>query len=133
MTLFKLGNELLYARTGKTFFNSDPLVFDLGGTGVNLTALSGAAPVLDMRGNGFAAHTGWIGVNNGILVLQQQQHSLRRRRQRHLSFRPRLRPRHHPCQPHRSLLPSGLARRHSRNQSKLSSLAFENMATIAYK
>jgi hypothetical protein len=69
--MFKLGNELLYVRTGKTFFNNDPLVFDLGGTGVNLTALGSAAPLLDMRGNGFAVHTGWVGANDGILVLQQ--------------------------------------------------------------
>ncbi len=71
MTAFKLGNELLYTRTGQTFFNSDPLVFDLSGTGVDLTALSDAAPMLDMRGDGFAVHTGWVGAGQGILVLQQ--------------------------------------------------------------
>ena len=69
--MFKLGNEMLYTRTGKTFFNNDPLVFDLGGTGVDLTALGSRAPALDMRGNGFAVHTGWVGANDGILVLQQ--------------------------------------------------------------
>jgi hypothetical protein len=69
--MFKLGNEMLYTRTGKTFFNNDPLVFDLGGTGVNLTTLGSRAPALDMRGNGFAVHTGWVGANDGILVLQQ--------------------------------------------------------------
>jgi hypothetical protein len=46
-------------------------VFDLGGTGVGLTALSASAPMLDMLGTGFAVHTGWVGVNDGILVLQQ--------------------------------------------------------------
>jgi Ca2+-binding RTX toxin-like protein len=71
MTYFKLGNELLYAKTGKTFFNSDPLVLDLSGTGINVTALSDTAPMLDMRGDGFAVHTGWVGASDGILVLQQ--------------------------------------------------------------
>jgi hypothetical protein len=32
-----------------------------GGNGVHLTGLSGEAPMLDMRGNGFAVHTGWVG------------------------------------------------------------------------
>jgi hypothetical protein len=68
---FKIGNELLYVRTGMKFFNADPLVFDLSGTGIDLTAQSEAAPMLDMRGNGFAVHTGWVGASNGILVLQQ--------------------------------------------------------------
>jgi hypothetical protein len=70
-TLFKLGNEILYAKTGQTFFNSDPLVLDLSGTGIHVTALSDSAPMLDMRGNGFAVHTGWVGAEEGILVLQQ--------------------------------------------------------------
>ena len=73
--MFKLGNELLYVRTGKTFFNNDPLVFDLGGTGVSLTPLSSVAPMLDLRGNGFATHSGWVGANDGVLVLQQAGHS----------------------------------------------------------
>jgi hypothetical protein len=68
---FKAGNEQLYVRTGMTFFNNDPLVFDLSGTGIDLTAQSEAAPMLDMRGTGFAVHTGWVGASNGILVLQQ--------------------------------------------------------------
>jgi hypothetical protein len=71
MTLFKLGNEILYSKTGQTFFNSDPLVLDLSGTGIHVTALSDSAPMLDMRGNGFAVHTGWVGAEQGILVLQQ--------------------------------------------------------------
>jgi len=69
--MFKLGNQMLFVRTGLTFFKADPLVFDLGGTGVNLTALSSAAPMLDMHGAGFATRTGWVGANDGVLVLQQ--------------------------------------------------------------
>ena len=51
MTSFKLGNEILFTETGQTFFNSDPLVLYLSGTGINVTALSDSAPMLDMRGN----------------------------------------------------------------------------------
>ena len=71
-TMFKLGNELLYVRIGQTFFNNDPLVFDLTGGGINLTPMTDASPTFDMLGTGFAVNTGWIGANNGILVLEQQ-------------------------------------------------------------
>jgi Ca2+-binding RTX toxin-like protein len=67
---FKAGNEQLYTQTGKTFFNADPLVFDLSGNGIDLTSLDSTSPLLDMRGTGFAVHSGWVGPSNGILVLQ---------------------------------------------------------------
>jgi len=46
-TTFKLGNQILFTETGKTEFNVnyDPLVLDLIGDGVNLTAESVAAPM----------------------------------------------------------------------------------------
>ena len=49
-------------------------MFDLSGGGVNLTAMSSAAPMLDMQGTGFAIHTGWAEPNDGILVLEQPAH-----------------------------------------------------------
>lgn len=51
-TWFKLGNELYYTLTGTTIFNADPLVFDLTGGGINLTALSSVAPKLDVEDTG---------------------------------------------------------------------------------
>ncbi|HEY6618660.1 MAG TPA: hypothetical protein VIY68_03865 [Steroidobacteraceae bacterium] len=51
-TWFKLGNELYYTSTGTTIFNADPLVFDLTGGGINLTALSSVAPMLDVEDTG---------------------------------------------------------------------------------
>jgi hypothetical protein len=45
-------------------------VFDLNGGGINLTAMSNASPMLDMQGNGFAVHTGWVQPNDGVLVLE---------------------------------------------------------------
>jgi hypothetical protein len=54
--MFKLGNELLFTEGGQPIFHTDPLVFDLTGAGINLTALSdGASPMLDMEGTGFCA------------------------------------------------------------------------------
>jgi hypothetical protein len=71
-TIFKFGNEIWFARTGKPFFpgNDDPLVLDLTGAGVNLTGESEAAPIFDMQGTGFAVHTGWIQPNDAFLVMQ---------------------------------------------------------------
>jgi hypothetical protein len=59
-TIVKVGQELLYTETGLQFFHVDPLVPDLTGGGVNLTAMSTASPMLDMLGTGFAVHTGWV-------------------------------------------------------------------------
>jgi Ca2+-binding RTX toxin-like protein len=70
-TIFKVGQEILYTKSGLKFFHVDPLVFDLTGQGVNLTAMSTASPMLDMLGTGFAVHTGWVEPNDGVLVLQQ--------------------------------------------------------------
>lgn len=46
-------------RTEKSLFNADPPVFELSGNGIHLTAVSANSPMLDMRGDGFAIHTGW--------------------------------------------------------------------------
>ena len=69
--IFKVGQDILYTKSGLKFFNVDPLVFDLTGQGINLTAMSSVSPMLDMLGTGFAVNTGWIEPNDGVLVLQQ--------------------------------------------------------------
>jgi len=67
---FKLGNQLMYTLTGKTFFNVgyDPLVLDLNGDGIRLTPVSEVAPMFDVKGTNFAVHTGWVGSDDGLLV-----------------------------------------------------------------
>jgi hypothetical protein len=44
---FKAANDILFVAGLKPMFNGDPLVFDLNGDGVNLTAVSPASPQLD--------------------------------------------------------------------------------------
>jgi hypothetical protein len=70
-TTFKLGNQILFTQTGKKIFDQsfDPLVLDLTGSGINLTDVSSAAPMLDMNHTGFAVHSGWIEANDGVLML----------------------------------------------------------------
>ena len=70
-TIFKVGQEILYTKSGLKFFHVDPLVFDLTGNGINLTPVTTAAPMLDMQGTGFAVHSGWVEPGEGVLVLQQ--------------------------------------------------------------
>jgi hypothetical protein len=70
--MFKLGNELLFTEGAQPIFHTDPLVFDLTGASINLTALTeGTSPMLDMEGTGFAMSTGRVEPNDGILVLEQ--------------------------------------------------------------
>ena len=49
-------------------------MFDLAGNGINLTPVSTAAPMLDMQGNGFAVHSGWVEPGEGVLVLRYHRH-----------------------------------------------------------
>ncbi|MEO5363811.1 MAG: FG-GAP-like repeat-containing protein [Magnetococcus sp. DMHC-8] len=49
---------------------SDPLVLDLDGHGIHLTA-QGAGARFDMNGDGIADPTGWFGSGNGLLVLDR--------------------------------------------------------------
>jgi len=44
-----------------------PLVLDLNGSGINLTALSSSSPYFDLTNDGFARKTGWIGSGTGLL------------------------------------------------------------------
>ena len=49
---------------------SDPLVLDLDGDGIELTAIStGRSPRFDTDGDGFAEFTGWVGADDGMLAL----------------------------------------------------------------
>ena len=47
---------------------TDPIVLDLGGTGIELTSLAQSDAQFDLLGNGFAVRTGWIGPQTGLLA-----------------------------------------------------------------
>lgn len=49
----------------------DPLVLDLNGDGVRLTALQGSRAFFDLHGDGFARQTGWASAEDGILALDR--------------------------------------------------------------
>ena len=61
---------------GKGGDRSDPLVIDLTGNGLNLTALSSTSPYYDYSGDGFATQTGWVGTGSGFLVIQNADGSV---------------------------------------------------------
>lgn len=48
---------------------ASPLVLDLDGNGIQTLALNPAALHFDLDANGFAEQTGWVGPNDGLLVL----------------------------------------------------------------
>ncbi|QPH54667.1 calcium-binding protein [Pontivivens ytuae] len=49
----------------------DPLVIDLDGDGIELTPLIGSQSYFDLDGDGFAEQTGWVGPDDGLLVLDR--------------------------------------------------------------
>ena len=55
---------------------TSPLVLDLTGQGINLTALSPFSPYFDLTGGGFAHRTGWIGSGTGLLALDPNEGSI---------------------------------------------------------
>lgn len=67
-TDFKAANDKLFTLGLPPIFNADPLVLDLTGNGINLTAVASDAPMIDVNADGFLVHTGWVGANTGILV-----------------------------------------------------------------
>ncbi|WP_447971535.1 calcium-binding protein [Nitrospira sp. M1] len=57
------------AMTGKSYFSGvDPLVLDLDGDGLELTARTTQSPLFDLDGDGFAEQTGWVQSDDGLLV-----------------------------------------------------------------
>ncbi|MEM8634399.1 MAG: calcium-binding protein [Pseudomonadota bacterium] len=48
---------------------SDPLVIDMDGDGVELTALDGDPAYFDLDGDGFAERTGWVAPDDAILAI----------------------------------------------------------------
>lgn len=49
----------------------DPIVLDLTGRGLSLTALSASAPSFDLANTGFARRTGWVGAGTGLLGIDR--------------------------------------------------------------
>ncbi len=57
------------AMTGESYFSGvDPLVLDLDGDGLELTARTSQSPLFDLDGDGFAEQTGWVQSDDGLLV-----------------------------------------------------------------
>jgi hypothetical protein len=52
-------------------YSSPPIVFDLDGDGIELTAYSGSTVTFDMDGDGIADRTGWVGADDGLLALDR--------------------------------------------------------------
>ncbi len=67
--IFDLFPDWLPDLFGPWFSNRDPLVLDLNGNGVSLTALSTSTAYFDLDGNGFAERTGWVSAGEGLLAL----------------------------------------------------------------
>lgn len=47
---------------------ADPIVLDLDGDGIELTALVTSTTVFDLDNDGYAERTGWVGPHDGLLV-----------------------------------------------------------------
>lgn len=57
------------ALLGTSYFAGvDPLVLDLDGDGLELTARTNLSPLFDLDGDGFAEQTGWVRPDDGLLV-----------------------------------------------------------------
>nr|WP_319515071.1 calcium-binding protein [uncultured Cohaesibacter sp.] len=57
--------------------HSDPLVFDLDGDGIELTALAGKNGIqFDIDGDGFYEHTGWVAPDDGFLALDANENGV---------------------------------------------------------
>ncbi|MEO5340424.1 MAG: FecR domain-containing protein [Magnetococcus sp. MYC-9] len=68
--LYTKGQAELRLAKAVIFCQNDPLVLDLDGDGVHLTA-AGTGAHFDMNGDGVADPTGWIGQGDGLLVWDQ--------------------------------------------------------------
>ncbi len=57
-------------RSGEYVAGTDPLVFDLDGDGLELTAVAtGVGPQFDVDGDGFSEYTGWVDRDDGLLAI----------------------------------------------------------------
>ncbi|MBF0296975.1 MAG: hypothetical protein HQL96_17460, partial [Magnetococcales bacterium] len=54
-------------------WGGDPLVLDLDGNGLELTSASSAPVRFDMNADGLPDTTGWVGGNDGLLVMDRNQ------------------------------------------------------------
>lgn len=54
---------------GNSNAETSPLVLDLTGQGISLAPLDASSPYFDLRGEGFANKTGWVGPSAGLLCL----------------------------------------------------------------
>ena len=60
------------AMTGTSYYEGvDPLVLDLDGDGVELSARGAGSPRFDIDGDGFAEPTGWVLPGDGLLALDR--------------------------------------------------------------
>ena len=53
-----------------------PLVIDLDGDGIELTALADSGTQFDLDSNGFAEHTGWVKPDDGLLAMDRNANGL---------------------------------------------------------
>jgi hypothetical protein len=66
--MLKALKQIGRALHGTPLHGTDPLVLDLDGNGIPLTGRASSGVVFDMNNNQFATPTGWVDVNDGILV-----------------------------------------------------------------
>ena len=71
--LKEIGESYLEASTAQP--PRDPLVIDLGATGIDLTSLDNGVH-FDLDNNGFAEQTAWIGEEDGFLVLDRNSNGV---------------------------------------------------------
>ena len=71
--LKEIGESYLEASTAQP--PRDPLVIDLGATGIDLTSLDNGVH-FDLDNNGFAEQTAWIGEKDGFLVLDRNSNGV---------------------------------------------------------
>lgn len=71
--LFKRLHTLLLTRFRELERLGSPLILDLNGNGVETLSLERTAIYFDLDVNGFAEKTGWVGPNDGLLVLDLNQ------------------------------------------------------------
>ncbi|WP_417453881.1 calcium-binding protein [Kiloniella sp.] len=71
--IFEIGlGHIMKALTGTALYGGvDPLILDLDGDGLELTARTTSSPFFDMDGDGFSEQTGWVRPDDGLLALDK--------------------------------------------------------------